>query len=78
MTIEIYTRESCKFCAAAKRLLEKRKLPYQEVQLGSDPQLSKKIEEMTRQTTTPRIFIDGKHIGGFDDLVELDQDGKLG
>lgn len=77
MNIEIYTLPTCAYCTAAKRLLAKRGLGYVEVELTSDPALAKKIAEKTRQTSTPQIFIDGRHIGGFDELVELDQEGKL-
>lgn len=77
MAIEIYTRAACPYCAAATRLLQKRKLNYEEIELTDAPVLAKQIEAQTRQTTTPHIFIDGRHIGGFDELVELDQEGKL-
>ncbi len=78
MTIEIYTQSDCQYCAAARRLLEKRRLSFEEIELSHDPELAAQIAQRTRQTTTPHIFIDGVHIGGFDELVELDQEGKLG
>lgn len=77
MTIEIYTRAACPYCAAAIRLLKNHKLDYAEIELTDNPVLAKQIVEQTNQASTPHIFIDGHHIGGFDELVELDQEGKL-
>jgi len=75
MTIDIYTRGACQYSAAAKRLLEKRQLPYKEIELTKV--LVKEMTERTGRSTSPIIFFNGKLIGGFDELVELDQDGKL-
>ena len=75
MEIQIYTNSDCQYCAAAKRLLEKRQLPYTETALNDSKQ--QELREQTGQSTTPYIFVDGRHIGGFDELVELDQDGEL-
>lgn len=77
MNIEIYTIAKCPYCAAARRLLEKRKLPFKEIELTHELALQQDMVEQTGQKTTPHIFINGKHIGGFDELVELDQDGGL-
>ena len=77
MTIEVYTRAGCPYCAAAVKLLHKRNLIYTEIELTHDPKLTKQIAAQTKQTSTPHIFIDARHIGGFDELVELDQEGKL-
>ncbi len=75
--IEIFTTSTCPFCIAAKNLLEKKNVSYEETHV-SDPV---KRAEMTQRTkgrsSVPQIFIDGFHVGGFDDLVELDQAGKL-
>ena len=78
MPIKIYTSEDCPYCTAAMRLLRKRDLDYTEIELANDPALVKQMVEQTGQTSTPYIFIDGRHIGGFDELVEMDQEGTLG
>jgi glutaredoxin 3 len=75
MKIEIYTRGDCQYCRAAKRLLDNRALHYKEVELTDE--LAGDLSRRTGHTTTPVVFIDGVLIGGFDELVELDQDGKL-
>ena len=77
MNIKIYTIAKCPYCEATKRLLDKRKLSYQEFELTDNPDLEQKIVKQTGQKTTPHIFINGSHIGGFDELVELDQEGAL-
>ena len=75
MIIEIYTRGTCQYSAAVKRLLQKRQQPYKEIEMSDG--LAQEMMERTGQSTTPIVFLDGNHIGGFDELVELDQDGKL-
>lgn len=77
MDIKIYTAPGCQYCAAAIRLLRKRGVAFREVALNGDPALIDDLEKRTRQRTTPQIFVDGEHLGGFDELVELDQEGKL-
>ena len=77
MVIEIYTQAKCPYCAAAKRLLEKRGLAYKEFELADNPVLERELVARTNQKSTPQIFLDGNLVGGFDELVELDQDGKL-
>lgn len=77
MAIDIYTRATCRYCAAAIKLLQKRHLDYKQIELTDNPDLARQIEQQTKQATTPQIFIDGQYVGGFDELVELDQEGKL-
>ena len=77
-TVEIYTKASCGFCIRAKRMLDMKKIDYREIAVdrGGAPR-----EEMIQRTggrsTVPQIFIDGRHIGGCDDLMSLEYDGKL-
>lgn len=76
--VEIYTRAMCGYCAAAKRLLDKKGVAYVEHDASFSPELR---QEMTAKangrSTFPQIFIDGRPIGGSDDLHALDRDGKL-
>lgn len=76
--VEIYTKMTCGFCIRAKRLLEMKKVPFDEiaVDFGGD----KKAEMVQRaggRMTVPQIFINGRHVGGCDDLMALEQQGKL-
>ena len=74
----IYTKPGCGYCHAAKALLDGKGADYIEIVASSDP--AKKQEMIQRsggRMTFPQIFIDGKHIGGSDDLHALDRRGEL-
>lgn len=73
----IYTTNACPYCTRAKMLLNKKQVKFKEIDV-SDPKMR---DEMTKKTkgrkTVPQIFIDGKHIGGCDDLYDLDKSNML-
>jgi glutaredoxin 3 len=76
--VEIYTKFGCPYCARAKRLLEEKGAEYEEYEINSVP--GKRDEMLGRAnggTTVPQIFIDGRHVGGSDDLAELERAGRL-
>lgn len=76
--IIIYTKPGCGYCHAAKALLDGKGADYIEIVASSDP--AKKQEMIQRsggRMTFPQIFIDGKHVGGSDDLHALDRRGEL-
>lgn len=76
--VEIYTSPLCGFCHAAKRLLTAKGVSFSEVDVLSNPE--RKQEMITRANggrTVPQIFIGGTHVGGFDDMNALEQQGKL-
>lgn len=75
--IVIYSKDHCAYCDWAKQLLDNKKVSYEEIFVDRDPA---KLEEMLRlsnRRTTPQIFINDQHIGGFDDMSALDQAGEL-
>ncbi|WP_431358204.1 glutaredoxin 3 [Sphingomonas brevis] len=76
--VEIYTKLTCGFCYRAKKLLDMKKVPYEEysVDFGG----AKKTEMIQRaggRLTVPQLFINGRHVGGCDELMELEYQGKL-
>lgn len=76
--VEIYTSAHCGYCYRAKRLLESKGIEYQEHEVhfgGTERQ--EMIQRSNGRTTVPQIFIDGRHIGGCDELMELERRGKL-
>ena len=76
--VEIYTGMMCGFCSAAKRLLEKKGVEFEETDTSSSSE--RRQEMMARangRRTVPQIFIDDKHVGGCDDLYALESAGKL-
>jgi glutaredoxin 3 len=75
--VKIYTRRWCGYCTAAEELLKQKGVAYEHVDATGDPATRKWLVEVTGRTTVPQIFIDGKPIGGYDDLRALDRAGKL-
>jgi glutaredoxin 3 len=76
--VEIYTTQTCPYCIAAKRLLLKKGVDFKEIDVGVQPQLRAAMTQKAGgRTSVPQIFIDGKHVGGCDDLHALDHAGKL-
>ena len=77
-SVEIYTKFLCPYCARAKKLLDEKGVEYEDfdITMGGE----KRAEMMQRANgrhTEPQVFIDGRHIGGSDDLEALDREGKL-
>ena len=75
--IEVYTTASCPYCVRAKRLLQERGLAYEEFDVAADAELRASVVERSGRRTVPQIFIDGRSIGGYDELAELDRSGEL-
>ncbi|HIJ83425.1 MAG: grxC [Magnetococcales bacterium] len=76
--IEIYSTTVCPYCVRAKMLLDKKKVTYREYNLTKNPELrDEMLKRANGKKTVPQIFINGTHVGGCDDLHELDQKGKL-
>lgn len=77
-SVEIYTKSSCGFCFRAKKLLEMKRVEFEEysVDLGG-PRKQEMIQRARGRTTVPQIFIDGRHVGGCDELMALEYQGKL-
>jgi glutaredoxin 3 len=75
--VELYTTPSCPFCVRAKRLLTERHIPYSEVDVSEDDDLREDVMRRTGRRTVPQIFIDGRSIGGYEELAELDATGEL-
>lgn len=76
--IEIYTRDICPYCTMAKRLLQSKGQSWEEINLNEQPERAEEmLERSGGRTTVPEIFIDGKLIGGYDNLAALEQAGEL-
>lgn len=76
--VEIYTTRFCGFCTAAKRLLAKKSVSYSEIDVGAEPhRRSEMVARSSGGRTVPQIFIGGRHVGGCDELYELERSGKL-
>jgi glutaredoxin 3 len=76
--VEIYTTQFCPYCFRAKRLLQERGIEFTEIDVMMDGARRKEMMERAGgRRTVPQIFINGKHVGGSDELHVLDREGKL-
>jgi glutaredoxin 3 len=76
--VTIYTKPSCGYCHAAKRLLTDKGVAYTEIDVSRDQALYREMRTRAGGGhTVPQIFIGEQHIGGFDDMSVLDRTGKL-
>lgn len=76
--VEIYTKMTCGFCVRAKRLLEMKKVAFDEIAVDfCGDKKAEMVERAGGRMTVPQIFINGRHVGGCDDLMALEQQGKL-
>lgn len=76
--VEIYTKAFCPYCARAMKLLSGKGVEPEEFDITmGGPKRAEMIERAGGRTTVPQVFIDGRHIGGSDDLAALDREGKL-
>ncbi len=75
--VTIYSGNRCAYCNAAKRLLDSKNVAYTEINIDEDPALREEMMARTQRQTVPQVFIGEVHVGGFDDLSELNQSGKL-
>jgi glutaredoxin 3 len=76
--VTIYTTQLCPYCAAAKSLLKRKGVAYQEIDVSYDPEGRRAMTEKAGgRRTVPQIFIGTTHVGGSDDLHALERAGKL-
>ncbi|HSN91445.1 MAG TPA: glutaredoxin 3 [Anaeromyxobacteraceae bacterium] len=75
--VTVYTKESCPFCLRAKRLLDAKGVPYEEIRVEGRDDLRIWLAEASGQKTVPQIFVDERPLGGFSDIDALDREGKL-
>ena len=76
--VEIYTRDYCGYCSRAKALLESKGVQFAEYRAGDDPEKRREmIQRSHGGSTYPQIFINGRHVGGSDDIFDLDRAGQL-
>ena len=73
----LYTTSWCPFCQRAKMLLKKKGVEWSELDIEADPAHRQAMIEASGRNTVPQVFIHGTHVGGSDDLSELDAKGEL-
>ena len=75
--VTIYSTRICPYCVRAKKNKKKREVPYEDIMVDQEPEQLKIMMDKSKRQSVPQIFIGDYHVGGFDDLVEHDMDGKL-
>jgi glutaredoxin 3 len=75
--VELFTTPWCPYCHAAKSLLERKGVPYEERD-ASDPEVrAAMIQRAHGRRTVPQVFIGDRHLGGYDDVAALERRGQL-
>lgn len=76
--VTMYTTGVCPYCQMAERLLKSKGVAeIDKIRVDTDPARREEMMSRTGRRTVPQIYIGERHVGGFDDLAELDQDGEL-
>lgn len=75
--VVMYTTGSCPYCIMAKRMLDNKAVNYTEIRVDQEPGKRAEMEQRSQRTSVPQIFIGDFHVGGFDDMQELEYDGEL-
>ena len=76
--VEMYTKMFCPFCSRAKKLLDEKGVAFEEIDITmGGPKRKEMLERAPNHSTVPSIFIDGRHVGGSDDLAALNASGEL-
>lgn len=73
----VYSKLQCPYCVQAKQLLERKGVEYEEIRIDLDPARREEMLERSQRRTVPQIFINDYHVGGCDDLHELERKGQL-
>jgi glutaredoxin 3 len=75
--VEVYTSAHCAYCVAAKNLLKSRGLDFVELRIDTDPARLSEMLARAQRRSVPQIFVNGHHVGGFDDLAAAERSGEL-
>lgn len=75
--VVMYTTTICPYCIRAKNLLQRKGVDYEELNIERSQQLMTECFSRSQRRTVPQIFIDDFHVGGYDDMAEMDAMGKL-
>ncbi len=77
MPVTLYGNTSCPYCGAARMLLTKKGAEFEDVLINNDSEKHAEMRARSGRTSVPQIFIGDTHVGGFDELYELDKNGEL-
>ena len=75
--VEMYSTGLCPYCVRARMLLEKKGVTFIEYRIDKEVDLRGEMEQRSRRSSVPQIFINDKHVGGYDDIASLDRNDEL-
>lgn len=75
--VVVYLTLYCPYCVRARALLDRKGVSYRTIDVSNDPRLWADMEQRSRRSTVPQIFVGDHHVGGYDDMADLDADGRL-
>jgi len=77
LNVVVYTQAFCGYCAAARKLLKQKGVAFEEIDVTLSAARRREMTDRSGRRTVPQIFIGAEHIGGYDDIAKLEQDGRL-
>ena len=75
--VTLYSTRFCPYCIRARNLLDDKSIIYTDIAVDDQPQLRREMIQRSGRRTVPQIWIGQQHVGGFDDLVQLERQGRL-
>ena len=75
--VEMYGTKTCRYCVMAKQLFSQKSITFEDYDIDNDAKAQEMMERTGNANSVPQIFIGGKHIGGYGELLKLNQEGKL-
>lgn len=75
--IVMYSTRFCPYCVRARNLLDSKQVSYTDIGVDSRPELRREMMTRSGRRTVPQIWIGERHVGGFDDLAQLERQGRL-
>ena len=75
--VEVFCTPYCPYCIRAKKLLENKNVEYEDIRVDQSPERHDEMIKRSNRTSVPQIFIDDYHVGGCDDLFDLEAEGTL-
>jgi glutaredoxin 3 len=73
----MYSTRFCPYCIRARMLLDSKRVEYTDISVDGEPALRREMMQRSGRRTVPQIWIGDQHVGGFDDLARLEQQGRL-
>lgn len=77
MSVTLYSTQFCPYCIRARNLLDQKGVAYRDIAVDARPELRREMMQRSGRRTVPQIWVGQHHVGGFDDLWALEQQGRL-